>query len=435
MKKIFAIVGRPNVGKSTLFNKLTESRDAIVDQTSGVTRDRKYGDVHWSGREFSIIDTGGFIKDGSDIFEERIVEQIELALEECDAIIFMVDALTGLTDLDMQFAAILRRQDKDILVVANKVDTANKEYLSADIYGLGFKGEVHSISANNGYGTGDFLDKLLDYVPLAESEEESEMPKISVVGKPNVGKSSLINSLTGTERFIVSDVSGTTRDSADLIYNQFGYNIRLVDTAGLRRAKSINDDLEFYSTLRTRRAIANSDVCILLIDATQGVTNQDLAIFFEILKAKKVVVIGINKWYDLEKSNHSYTEFKRSILEQIQPFTDVTIEFISAKSKQRIHKLLDLALEANENRKRRIPTSKVNDVLLEQIEAYPPPAIKVKYIRIKFVRQIPTQSPAFAFYCNLPQYIKDPYKRYLENKIRESFKFTGVPIDLFFRRK
>ncbi|MFK7757290.1 MAG: ribosome biogenesis GTPase Der [Flavobacteriales bacterium] len=435
MKKIFAIVGRPNVGKSTLFNKLTESRDAIVDETSGVTRDRKYGEVYWSGREFSIIDTGGFIKDGSDIFEERIVEQVELALEECDAIIFMVDAVTGLTDLDLQFADILRRQEKDIIVVSNKVDTSNKEYLSAEIYSLGFKGEVHSISANNGYGTGDLLDKLIEYVPNVEEDEKSSIPSISVVGKPNVGKSSLINSLTGTERFIVSDVSGTTRDSADLVYNQFGYNIRLVDTAGLRRAKSINDDLEFYSTLRTRRAIANSDVCILLIDAVEGVTKQDLAIFFEILRAKKAVVIGVNKWDVLEKSNHSYTEFKRSILEQIQPFTDVNIEFISAQSKQRIHKLLDLALEVNENRSRRIPTSKVNDVLLEQIEAYPPPAIKGKYIRIKFVRQIPTQSPAFAFYCNLPQYIKDPYKRYLENKIRESFNFTGVPIDLFFRKK
>ncbi len=435
MKKIFAIVGRPNVGKSTLFNRLTESRDAIVDEVSGVTRDRKYGDVSWSGRDFSIIDTGGFIKDGKDIFEERIVEQVELALEECDAIIFMLDAVVGLTDLDEQFANILRRQTKEIIIVSNKIDTSDKEYLTAELYSLGFNGEIHSISANNGYGTGDLLDRLIELVPEESQEEEGDIPRISVVGKPNVGKSSLINSLTGEDRFIVSDVSGTTRDSADLLYNQFGYNIRLVDTAGLRKAKNVNDDLEFYSTLRTRRAIENSDVCILLIDAEEGVTKQDLAIFFEIIEAKKAVVIGVNKWDMLEKSNSSYTEFRRTILEQIKPFTDVEIEFISATSKQRIHKLLDLALEAGENRKRKIPTSKVNDVLLEQIENYPPPALKGKYVRIKFVRQLPTHSPAFAFYCNLPQYIRDPYKRYLENKIRESFQFTGVPISLFFRKK
>lgn len=435
MNKIFAIVGRPNVGKSTLFNRLTESRDAIVDEVSGVTRDRKYGNVSWAGREFSIIDTGGFIKDGKDIFEERIVEQIELAINECDAIIFMLDALVGLTDLDQQFASLLRRQSKDIIVVSNKVDTSDKEYLSAELYSLGFNSDIYSISANNGYGTGDLLDKMITIVPEDDHIEEEDIPRISVVGKPNVGKSSLINALTGTDRFIVSDVSGTTRDSADLVYNQFGYNIKLVDTAGLRKAKNVNDDLEFYSTLRTRRAIENSDVCILLIDAVEGVTKQDLSIFFEILEAKKAVVIGVNKWDTLDKSNSSYTEFRRSITEQIKPFTDVEIEFISATSKQRIHKLLDLALEAGENRKRKIPTSKVNDILLEQIENHPPPALKGKYVRIKFVRQLPTHSPAFAFYCNLPQYIKDPYKRYLENKIRESFQFTGVPISLYFRKK
>jgi len=435
MKKIFAVVGRPNVGKSTLFNRLTESRDAIVDEISGVTRDRKYGDVSWGSKQFSIIDTGGFIKDGSDVFESRIVEQIELALEECDAIIFILDAVVGLTDLDEQFASILRRQTKEIIVIANKIDTSDKEYLSASIYSLGFKSEIFSISANNGYGTGELLDKLASLVPSDLHDIDDDIPRVSVVGKPNVGKSSLINALTGEERFIVSDVSGTTRDSADLLYNQFGYNLRLVDTAGLRKMKKVNDDLEFYSTLRTRRAIENSDICILLIDAEEGVTKQDLAIFFEIIEAKKAVVIGVNKWDKLEKSNSSYTEIQRTILEQIKPFTDVDIEFISATSKQRIHKLLDLALEAGENRKRKIPTSKVNDVLLEQIEAYPPPALKGKYVRIKFVRQLPTHSPTFAFYCNLPQYIKEPYKRYLENKIRESFKFTGVPISLFFRKK
>lgn len=437
MKKIFAIVGRPNVGKSTLFNRLTGSREAIVDETSGVTRDRKYGDVSWNGKDFSIIDTGGFIKDGKDIFEEGIINQIELALEECDAIFFMLDAQVGLTDLDQQFASILRKQSKPVFIVSNKVDTSNKEYLSAELYSLGFDSEVYSISANNGYGTGDFLDSVLEILEIEALEEvQDDVPRIAVVGKPNVGKSSLINSLTGEERFIVSDVSGTTRDSADLHYTQFGYNIKLIDTAGLRKAKNIKDDLEFYSTLRTRRAIEKSDICILLIDAEEGMTKQDLSIFFEVIEAKKAVIIGVNKWDALDsKTNHSYTEYRRNILEQIKPFTDVNIEFISAKSKQRIHKLLDLALEAGENRSRRIPTSKVNDVLLEDIESYPPPALKGKYVRIKFVRQLPTHAPTFAFYCNLPQYIKDPYKRFLENKIRESFNFTGVPISLFFRKK
>lgn len=436
MKKIFAIVGRPNVGKSTLFNRLTESRDAIVDEVSGVTRDRKYGDVSWAGKSFSVIDTGGFIKDGEDHFESGIINQIEFAIEECDAIIFLLDAVVGLTDLDLQMVDLLRKQSKDVVVVSNKVDTSNKEYLSSEFYKLGLKGEIFSISANNGYGTGDLLDHLVSFIPSQVEEVESERPRIAVVGKPNVGKSSFINSLTGEDRFIVSDVSGTTRDSADLIYNQFGYDIQLVDTAGLRRAKSIRDDLEFYSTLRTRKAIEGSDVCILLIDATEDLSKQDLNIFFQIIQAKRGVVIGVNKWDAIdEKDTSSYSEFKRKIIEQIQPFTDVDIEFISAHSKQRLHKLLDAALEVHDNRRRKIPTSKVNDVLLEHIENYPPPALKGKYVRIKFVRQLPTYAPSFAFYCNLPQYVKDPYKRYLENKIRESFSFTGVPISLFFRKK
>lgn len=436
MKKLFAIIGRPNVGKSTLFNRLTESRDAIVDEVSGVTRDRKYGDVSWAGKLFSVIDTGGFIRDGKDYFESGIISQIEIAIDECDAIIFILDAVVGVTDLDQQLVDILRKQDKDVIVVSNKVDTSNKEYLSSEFYKLGLKGEIYSISANNGYGTGDLMDHLVSFVPDEEEHVEDERPRIAIVGKPNVGKSSFINSLTGEERFIVSDVSGTTRDSADLDYNQFGYDLLLVDTAGLRRSKSINDDLEFYSTLRTRKAIESSDVCILLIDATQELSKQDLNIFFQIIQAKRGVVIGVNKWDAVdEKNNSSYTEFKRIIIEQIQPFTDVDIEFISAHSKQRLHKLLDSAIEVYENRKRKIPTSRVNDVLLEYIEAYPPPAIKGKYVRIKFVRQLPTYAPSFAFYCNLPQYIKDPYKRYLENKIRESFEFTGVPISLFFRKK
>ncbi len=436
MKKVFAIVGRPNVGKSTLFNRLTESRDAIVDEVSGVTRDRKYGDVEWTGKIFSIIDTGGFIQDGQDTFEDRILEQIELALDECDAIMFLVDAQVGITDLDLQMAELLRRLNKDVILVSNKIDTSDKEYLSSEFYSLGFKGELFSISANNGYGTGELLDKLASYCEAEDEIEESDVPRIAIVGKPNVGKSSFINALTGKDRFIVSDVSGTTRDSADLDYNQFGYNLKLVDTAGLRRAKAINDDLEFYSTLRTRRAIEASDVCVLLIDGTEELSKQDLNIFFEIIKAKKGVVIGVNKWDAVsDKDNHSYTKLKRRIIDQIAPFTDVHLEFISAHSKQRIHKLLDYALEVFENRNRKIPTSKVNDVLLEYIEDYPPPALKGKFIRIKFVRQLPTHSPAFAFYCNLPQYVKDPYKRYLENKIRESFNFTGVPISLFFRKK
>jgi len=436
MKKIFAIVGRPNVGKSTLFNRFTESRDAIVDEVSGVTRDRKYGDVNWSGKSFSVIDTGGFIKDGEDHFEKGIISQIEFAIEECDFIIFLLDATVGLTDLDLQMVKLLRKQNKNVIVVANKVDTSNKEYLSSEFYKLGLKGEIFSISANNGYGTGDLLDYMTKLVPSEVEKGRDEKPRIAVVGKPNVGKSSFINSLTGEERFIVSDVSGTTRDSADLAYTQFGYDIDLVDTAGLRRTKSIRDNVEFYSTLRTRKSIESSDVCILLIDATEDLSKQDLNIFFQIIEAKRGVVIGVNKWDAIdEKDTSSYAAFKRKIIDQIQPFTDVDIEFISAHSKQRLHKLLDAALEVYNNRKRKIPTSKVNDILLEHIENYPPPALKGKYVRIKFVRQLPTYSPSFAFYCNLPQYVRDPYKRYLENKIRESFSFTGVPISLFFRKK
>jgi len=425
MKKLFAIVGRPNVGKSTLFNRLTESREAIVDETSGVTRDRKYGDVRWGNRTFSIIDTGGFIKDGKDYFEKGIIGQINLAIEECDFIIFMLDAQVGLTNIDLELVKLLRKQEKEIIIVSNKIDTSNKEYLSSEFYKLGLRGELFSLSANNGYGTGDFLDYIAGLIPEGIDEKESDIPKIAVVGKPNVGKSSFINSLTGEDRFIVSEVSGTTRDSADLDYNQFGYEIKLVDTAGLRRAKSITNDLEFYSTLRTRRAIEKSEVCILLLDATQELSKQDLNIFFEIIEAKKGVVIGVNKWDALgEKGNSTYSEFKRNILEKIQPFTDVHIEFISAHSN-----------EVCENRKRKIPTSKVNEALLDVIENYPPPALKGKFVRIKFVRQLPTYAPSFAFYCNLPQYIKDPYKRFLENKIREAFHFTGVPISLFFRKK
>jgi len=435
MKKIFAIVGRPNVGKSTLYNRLTASRDAIVDEVSGVTRDRKYGDVEWGGKDFSVIDTGGYITDGEDVFERGILKQISLALEECDCVLFLLDSQVGITDLDERFAVLLRSQAKEVIIVANKIDTSDKEYLGAEFYKLGFRSDIYNISGNNGYGTGDLLDKMASLVPEHEEKESDNVPNIAVVGKPNVGKSSFINSLVSTERFLVSDVSGTTRDSADFIYDQFGYNLRLVDTAGLRRAKSIQDDLEFYSTLRTRKAIEKADSCVLLIDGTEELSKQDLSIFFEIIAARKGVVIAVNKWDVLSKDNSSYTSIKRKILDQIKPFTDVNVEFISAHSKQRLHKVLDLALESVEARSRRISTSKFNDVILKEIESYPPPSLKGKYVRIKFARQLPTVSPMFAFYCNLPQYVKEPYKRYLENRIRANFDFTGVPIQIFFRKK
>jgi len=435
MSNIVAIVGRPNVGKSTLFNRLTESRRAIVDDESGVTRDRLYGKVLWNGVEFSLIDTGGYVSGSDDVFEESIREQVHVAIEEADVIMFVVDVESGITDLDESVAQMLRRVSKKVVLVANKVDNHQRALEAAEFYALGLD-EVYTVSSINGSGTGDLLDAVVDILPKdAEDEEEETIPKIAIVGRPNVGKSSTINTLVGEERHIVTDIAGTTRDSVSQRYNKFGYDFILIDTAGLRKKKNVREDLEFYSVLRSVRTIEDADVCILLLDATRGVEGQDVNIFNLIARNKKGVVVVVNKWDLIEKDNHTMEQFRRKVLERFEPYTDVPIVFTSAVTKQRIFRALEEALHVYDNRTQRIPTSKLNDVMLKAIEAYPPPAYKGKYIRIKYVTQLPTYSPAFAFYCNLPQYVRDPYKRYLENKIRENFDFTGVPIQIFMRKK
>lgn len=434
MGNIVAIVGRPNVGKSTFFNRLTESRHAIVDEISGVTRDRHYGSVVWNGRNFTVIDTGGYISNSEDIFEEEIRKQVLLAIEESDVILFLVDVVNGITDLDESIARMLRKINKPIVLVANKVDNPARHADSTEFYGLGL-GEVFPISSINGSGTGDLLDELVKHFQKEDDEEESELPRIAVVGRPNVGKSSLINALIGEERNIVTEISGTTRDSINTRYSKFNHDFILVDTAGIRKKTKVTEDLEFYSVMRSIRTIENSDVCLLLVDATLGIEGQDVNIFHLIEKSKKGVVVLVNKWDLIEKETGSVKEFEAKIRKKLEPFTDVPIVFISALTKQRIHKALEEAIKVFENRRRKIPTSKVNEVMLEAIEAYHPPAIKGKYIRIKFVTQLPSQTPSFAFYCNLPQYIKEPYKRYLENKIRENFNFTGVPVQIYMRKK
>jgi len=435
MSNIVAIVGRPNVGKSTLFNRLTESRKAIVDDESGVTRDRLYGKVLWNGVEFSLIDTGGYVSGSDDVFEESIREQVHVAIEEADVIMFVVDVESGITDLDESVAQMLRRVSKKVVLVANKVDNHQRALEAAEFYALGLD-EVYTVSSVNGSGTGDLLDAVVNILPKdAEDEEEETIPKIAIVGRPNVGKSSTINTLVGEERHIVTDIAGTTRDSVSQRYNKFGYDFILIDTAGLRKKKNVREDLEFYSVLRSVRTIEDADVCILLLDATRGVEGQDVNIFNLIARNKKGVVVAVNKWDLIEKDNHTMEQFRRKVLERFEPYTDIPIVFTSAVTKQRIFKSLEEALHVYDNRTQRIPTSQLNDVMLKAIEAYPPPAYKGKYIRIKYVTQLPTYSPAFAFYCNLPQYVRDPYKRYLENKIRENFDFTGVPIQIFMRKK
>lgn len=433
---IVAIVGRPNVGKSTLFNRITESRKAIVQETSGVTRDRHYGKGEWNGTEFSVIDTGGYVKGSDDVFEDEIRKQVMIAIEEADLIVFVVDVETGITDLDEAVANVLRQTTKPILVVSNKVDNHDRINDTYEFYQFGF-GDVFSISAINGGGTGEFMDALIEKLPEDKPlvDTMSDLPRIAIVGKPNVGKSSFTNALVGEERNIVTDISGTTRDSIDTHYNAFGFDLILVDTAGIRKKSKVHEDIEFYSVMRSIRTIENADVCLFMIDATEGVQNQDMSIFSVIERNKKGVVILVNKWDLVEKETNTMKEFEEQIKERIAPFTDVPVIFISALTKQRIHKALETAVEVYHNRTQKISTSKLNDIMLEIIKENPPPSYKGKFIKVKFITQLPTHSPSFAFFCNLPQYIKDPYKRFLENKLRSNFNFTGVPIRIFMRKK
>lgn len=435
MSVIVAIVGRPNVGKSTLFNRLIKRREAIVDSVSGVTRDRNYGKSEWNGRDFSVIDTGGYIKGSDDIFEAEIRKQVELAIDEADVIMFVVDVEEGITPMDAEVAKLLRKETKPILVVVNKVDNAMRENDALEFYNLGL-GEYFTISSTSGSGTGDLMDKLIEVFPDKPSEEPSdELPRFAVVGRPNAGKSSFINALIGVDRYIVTDIAGTTRDSIDTRYNRFGFEFNLVDTAGIRRKTKVKEDLEFYSVMRSVRAIEHSDVCILMIDATRGFEGQDQSIFWLAEKNRKGVIILVNKWDLVEKETMSSKAYEERIREELEPFTDVPILFVSALNKQRLLKALESTVKVHENRKQRIPTSKFNDYMLKVIENYPPPALKGKYVKIKYCMQLPTPTPQFVFFANLPQYVKEAYKRFLENKIRENWDFSGVPIDIYIREK
>lgn len=435
MSKIVAIVGRPNVGKSTLFNRFVESRKAIVDDVSGVTRDRIYGKCLWNGIEFSVIDTGGYVVNSDDVFEEQIRKQVHLALDEADVILLVVDVEAGITDLDEAMADILRRNSKPVLLLVNKVDNNQRLPDAQEFYALGL-GEIYPISSMSGSGTGDLLDEVVKLLPdTGAQEEEEELPKFTVVGRPNVGKSSFINALIGEERNIVTDIAGTTRDAIHTRYNKFGYDFIIVDTAGLRKKAKVKEDLEFYSVLRAVRTIEDSDVCFLMIDADRGMEAQDVSIFNLIVRNKKGVVILVNKWDLIEKDNYTTGNYQKEIRERLAPFNDVPVIFISAHTKQRIHKALETGMEVYKNRKQKVKTSELNEVLLNAIETYPPPAWKGKYIKIKYCTQLPSPTPSFAFFANLPQYIKEPYKRYLENQIRENFNFSGVPIQVYFRQK
>ena len=436
MSNLVAIVGRPNVGKSTLFNRLTQSRQAIVNEQSGTTRDRQYGRVSWLDKDFSIVDTGGWVVGSEDVFEEEINKQVELAMQEADVILFVVDVENGSTDLDDEVASKLRRTKKPVLVVANKADNYEQHYSAAEFYSFGL-GDPICISAVNGSGTGDLLDEIVKNLPEnSTDEEEFDCPRIAIVGRPNAGKSSLVNAFIGEERNIVTDRAGTTRDSIYTHYDKFGKNFYLVDTAGIRKRGKVNEDLEYYSVIRSIRAIENSDVCILMLDATRGIESQDLNIFSIIQKNSKGLVVCVNKWDLVEdKSQVVIKTFENAIRERLAPFTDFPIIFISALTKQRIFKVLETVQEVYERRSNRVPTSKLNEVMLPIIEATPPPATKGKYIKIKYVMQLPTAVPSFVFFANLPQWVKDPYKRFLENKIRENWDFSGTPINIFIREK
>lgn len=435
--KTVAIVGRPNVGKSTFFNRLIGYDEAIVEPTPGVTRDRKYGLAEWANKAFTVIDTGGVSSNIEDDFQSAINANVNLAIDEADLILFLVDSRDGVQPEDEELADIVRKTGKPIIVACNKIDTGDKEHLMSEFFALGLNADFLPLSASNGYGSGDLMDKIVDTLNLQSEEEseEDELTRIAIVGKPNVGKSSLLNVLVGQERAIVSDVSGTTRDVVDTEYKNFGMHIRLIDTAGLRRRKQIVDDIEYYSTIRTIKAIRNADVCMLLIDAAEGITQQDMSIFKEIADANKGVVILVNKWDLVEKDHKSTNEFTAIVKDKLAPYNDVPIFFTSNVTKQRVLKALEAAVKVAENRKRKIPTHKLNEIMLPIIENYPPPTYKSKDVKIKFITQLPTKSPAIAFFCNLPQYVKQPYERFLENKLREHFDFSGIPLRLYFRKK
>ena len=432
---IVAIVGRPNVGKSTLFNRLVGMRQAIVDSTAGTTRDRHYRSTDWNGREFSVIDTGGYTVNGEDVFEEEIRRQVMLAIDEADVILFMTEVSTGITDLDMFMADILRRADKKVFLVVNKVDNSEQLYGTPEFYALGL-GEPYAISSMSGSGTGDLMDAIVAALPPDERDGgEEELPRITIVGRPNVGKSSMTNALLGQERNIVTPVAGTTRDSIHTRYNKYGMDFYLIDTAGLRKKGKVTEDLEFYSVMRSIRAIESSDVCILMLDASQGVESQDLNIFNLIVRNRKGCVIVVNKWDLIPKDSNTMKEWRAAIAKKLAPFSDVPVIFTSVPDRQRILEVLQTALRVYRSRARRIPTSEFNDYILPIIEETPPPSIKGKYIRIKYAAQLPNPTPVFAFFVNLPQYIKDTYRRFLENKIREHWDFSGVPIQIYFRQK
>lgn len=434
MNSIVAIVGRPNVGKSTLFNRMVQRREAIVDSVSGVTRDRNYGKSDWNGKNFSLIDTGGYSIGSDDIFEEEIRKQVQLAIDESDIIVFIVDVESGITPMDIAVADILRKEKKPVLLVVNKVDNSMRHTDATEFYALGL-GDYFAISSINGSGTGELLDAIAEKMPEDINEITDDLPRFAVVGRPNAGKSSFINALIGEERNIVTDIAGTTRDSIDTKYNRFGFEFNLVDTAGIRKKSKVKEDLEFYSVMRAVRAIEHSDVILLIVDATRGFEGQDKNIFWLAEKNKKGIVILVNKWDLVEKETNTIRDFEAMIREETAPFTDVPIIFISALTKQRVFKAIETAVDVFENRKKRVATNKLNDTLLPIIKNNPPPSLKGKHVKIKYCTQLPTRTPQFAFFANLPQYVKDPYKRYIENKLRNEFNFTGVPIVIYFRKK